>query len=207
MVTNKSLKSSLKEQVKNTVRIVLVIFTLSGLSALLLFLCSLFLSWLFFRKFTPLFFLACSLVLFVFFLDLALYLTKHRGAGLLFFILFSIFTFNLWDFGIVGTDRILTFIPAGLIFELLFCLLGSKNRSISFPLLSATVISITSIIPISAFLLSARLAGLFPLGLINLILLVFGVSLIASLLTALIWHDLKTRETVIKAEAYLNSLN
>ena len=152
----------------------------------------------------PTLLLIVSLTLFCFGLNFLIRITNKIGSSLVFFLTYSVLTFNIPDLGIIGWKKVLTFIIAGIIFELIVLLLKKK---IKLKTLLGTVISITLLPFIAALLISSRLAITFPEGLINLILISFVVSLVSTSIYIIIWHFIKVKKPLIKLKSYLGSLN
>ena len=148
--------------------------------------------------------LIVSLTLFCLGLNVLIRIVNKLGSSLLFFLTYSILTFNISDFGIIGLKKTLTFIIAGLIFELIIVLLKKK---IELKVFIGTIISVTSLPLISALLISSSLALTLPEGLIDLILISFITSLITTSVYTLIWHFIKVKKPFIKLKSYLGSLN
>ena len=153
---------------------------------------------------SPTILLIVSLTLFCLGLNFLIRIVNKIGSSLLFFLTYSILTFNAPDFGIIGLKKILTFVIAGFVFELIIILL---KKRIELKVFIGTIVSITSLPLISALLISSSLALTLPEGLINLILIYLITSLIITLIYAVIWHFIKVRKPIIKLRSYLGSLN
>jgi len=148
--------------------------------------------------------LIISMLLLVFGMNFLVYVTKKSGTATIFYTLVALFTFWLPDIGILGWKKVLTFFLAGIIFELIFLYLKLNFHSIPLDMVVGTTISITSISIISSFLISAKLAGTFPLALINFILLSFSIGLFSSVIFIIIWHNLKRIKHIIQLQVYLS---
>ena len=72
-------------------------------------------------------------------------------------------------------------------------------------LIIGTSISTGSLIIITALFLSSGLVRSFPLELLNLILLAFGLGIIASTLFFVLWHYFKNTKFIILLESYFLS--
>lgn len=156
--------------------------------------------------FDPSLVLIISLFLLVLGMNLVVYLAKKSGTAVIFYLFTSFFTFSIGDIGILGWKKILAFVIAGILFEIIFLLLKLEIHSLPLDMIIGTSLSIASLPLVSAFLLSAGLASSFPLALINLIVLAFAVGLIASVITFLLWRKVKHTKVIIRLESYLMSL-
>lgn len=139
-------------------------------------------------------------------MNCCVYLLKKTSIATLFYVLVAALTFWLNDIGVVGGNKILTFLLAGLLFEILFLFLKVKVHNIPIDMIIGTSISTAGIVIITAFILSPDLAWSFPLELLNLVLLAFAIGIIASMSAFLLWHQVEHTKFIIRLESYLMSL-
>jgi len=152
----------------------------------------------------PTMLLVVSLGMFCFALNFLIRVTNKIGIAVLFFFTYSLLTFNVPDVGVIGFRKVLTFIIAGLLLEIIIFLLKKRMKLKTF---IGTVIAITALPMIAALLISASLTITFPEGLINLILVCLITSVVSTLLYIVIWHIIKVKKPLIKLKSYLGSLN
>ena len=150
--------------------------------------------------------LLVSLALLVVALNLTVYICKKSGVVLLLFVFVSVLTFVLEDVGVVGWKKVVTFLLAALIFELVFLYLKAHLHAVPLDMIIGSTLSAGSIPLISAFLLSVHLASSFPLELLNLILVAFAVGLASAVITFLLWLHIQRTKPILKLESFLNDL-
>jgi len=180
---------------KIRVKELIFIASLAVITALLLFISSFIFN-------PPLLFIV-SLSILALGMNFLVYLIKKTGIATLFYLFTSIFTFYLQDIGVISWEKIITFLLAGILFEVVFLILKLEIHSLPLDMIIGTSISTASVPLIGAFLLSAGLASSFPLALINLIILAFAVGLGASVITFIIWYNVRNTKFIIKLESYL----
>ncbi|PIN74137.1 hypothetical protein COV20_00805 [Candidatus Woesearchaeota archaeon CG10_big_fil_rev_8_21_14_0_10_45_16] len=151
--------------------------------------------------------LILSLALLIIGMNLSVYLIKKAGVAVIFSLLTGIFTFFLNDIGVLGWQKIITFLVSGLLFELIFLLLKIRVHDVPLELIIGSSLSAVTVVLVSAFLLSSSLARSFPLELLNLLLLAFVVGLFSSVLFFLFWQAVEQSKLILKLESYLMSLN
>ena len=129
---------------------------------------------------------------------------KYVGSVGLFFVSYSVLTIAVYDFGVVGIKRLLAFLIAGSIFEIISFFLRKKLKLKSF---FGTIVSITILPLIAASLISWDLAKTLPNELLSMILIAFLVSGVVSTISIVVWHFVKVLKPVIKLKTYLGNLN
>ncbi|MBI4151218.1 hypothetical protein HY492_03765 [Candidatus Woesearchaeota archaeon] len=139
-------------------------------------------------------------------MNLCTRITKRIGAATLFFLLSALLTFGLSDTGATGWQKLVSYLLAGIVFELAFLLLNLNIGSVWLAMALGTGIAIASIPLSTAFLLSRTLATSFPLELLNLIAIAGTVGIVASALSAIAWHWCALTKPVLRLEARLLSL-
>jgi hypothetical protein len=129
-----------------------------------------------------------SLGVFMMFVSFCVNLFKKFGIGFLFFVFSGFISYRVNDFGVIGIDKMLVFIFAGVLFEVVFLLFRLEVKNIPLDVVLASSLSAASI----PFFIELVLVKGFILGLvnalINLVLLSFLVGLVGSVIGFLIWY-------------------
>ena len=182
------------------IRVKQLLFTLfiAAIASLLIYLAD------YFLPPTPL--LIVSLFLLTIGMNLAVYMLKRFGIATIFMFFTAMLTFSLAEVGLYGWNKVLTYVLAAVLFELIYLIFKVEIASLPVDMIVGTTISFTSIFLISPMLLSQTILLVFTSELVNILILVFAVSLISSTLFALIWGKLATTKKIVKFEAYLASL-
>lgn len=147
-----------------------------------------------------------SLLILVLGANFLISLTRKLGLALLFYVLLAAFTWNVFDTGALGWEKILVYFLAGLVLELAYLFLKIKIDFLPLDLIAGTSLSLGSLPLITAFIISAPLARQFPLALINLAILSFAVGMAAATLFSLAWSRLDRTKKILKFKSYLRSL-
>jgi hypothetical protein len=153
---------------------------------------------------SPIMLLIVSSAVFCFGINFIVKNVSRVGVSLLFFFTYALLTINVSELGVIGLKKLFAFMIAGVIFELIILL---TRKIIKFKAFLGTVVSLTFLPFIAALLISPRLAITFPNELINLILVLFIVSLTSSSVYMIIWHFVRVKKPFIKLKSYLGSLN
>ncbi|MFH1377015.1 MAG: hypothetical protein ABIH25_05255 [Candidatus Woesearchaeota archaeon] len=141
-----------------------------------------------------------SLIIITLLMSFAVHLVRKAGSATLFYLIGSIITLNVNDIGITGLDKVIVFLFAGIIFELIFLIFKIEIKNIQIDIIAGTAIS-TAFIPIlMVIILSITTALNMSTSAINLILLSFFIGIIGSIISFIIWYNLKTTKLVLKFE-------
>jgi hypothetical protein len=151
----------------------------------------------------PLFILSMSMLALG--VNLIVYLTKKFGLALIFLASIATVTWNVLDTGALGMDKVLVYLFAGIVFELIHLIVKFEVDLLPLDVLVATSVSCATLPLITAFILSVPIASKFPLALINLVLLSFAVGLGVSILFFFVWSRLDKKK-MLKFRFYLRSL-
>ena len=109
-------------------------------------------------------------------------------------------TSRLHDFGVLGGERIISFIIVGLLFELVFLVLKLEVKHIQLDIVLGTAVAAASL-PLSAgMLLSSALAIEMISRIINMMIFSFFVGMAGALLSFLLWYYLRTAKLVLRFE-------
>jgi len=118
-------------------------------------------------------------------------LVNKTGTAVIFFGAGSFFTSFLDNIGPVGSDKVLVFLIAAVVFELIFLVLKLEIRNLQFDIILGTALSAAVIPFASALIISTSVALTMLSSLINLVLLSFFIGLIGALIAAFIWYELR----------------
>ena len=150
--------------------------------------------------------LIVSLFLLTIGMNLCVYMLRRFGIATIFMFFIAMLTFNISELGFYGWNKVLTYVIAIVIFEIIYLIFKIEISSLPLDMIFGTAISLTSIFLISPMLLSQTLLLIFTTELINLLIMTFATSIISSTIFALIWGKLASTKKIVKFEAYLSSL-
>ena len=139
-------------------------------------------------------------------MNLCVYMLRRFGIATIFMFFIAMLTFNISELGFYGWNKVLTYVIAIVIFEIIYLIFKIEISSLPLDMIFGTAISLTSIFLISPMLLSQTLLLIFTTELINLLIMTFATSIISSTIFALIWGKLASTKKIVKFEAYLSSL-
>ena len=148
-------------------RIISFVFLVSSIISLFLLVNSL--------LFTDSLLFSMALILIIIGLNFVVYIVKKPGTATLFLFFVGVETFFINDIGVLGWKKIVVFVLASLLFELIFLILNLQASKFKLEVVFASTLAITNLPLITALFLSPRLASTFPPALINLILIAFFV--------------------------------
>jgi len=182
------------------IRIKQLIFTLfvAAITSLFIYLADYFLP--------PVPLLIVSLFLLTIGMNLCVYMLRRFGIATIFMFFIAMLTFNISELGFYGWNKVLTYVIAIVVFEVIYLIFKIEISSLPLDMIFGTAISLTSIFLISPMLLSQTLLLIFTTELINLLIMTFATSIISSIIFALIWGKLASTKKIVKFEAYLSSL-
>jgi len=141
-----------------------------------------------------------SLLIITILMSFTAHLVRKAGSVTIFYFIGALFTSNLNNLGITGINKIIVFVIAGIVFELVFLILKIEIKNIKIDIISGVAIS-SAIIPLMiAFLLSPEAALNMIIPIFNLVLLSFFIGIIGSIISFLIWYHLKTTKLILKFE-------
>ena len=182
------------------IRIKQLIFTLfvAAITSLFIYLANYFLP--------PVPLLIVSLFLLTIGMNLCVYMLRRFGIATIFMFFIAMLTFNISELGFYGWNKVLTYVIAIVVFEVIYLIFKIEISSLPLDMIFGTAISLTSIFLISPMLLSQTLLLIFTTELINLLIMTFATSIISSTIFALIWGKLASTKKIVKFEAYLSSL-
>ncbi|MBT5342174.1 hypothetical protein HOL59_01175 [Candidatus Woesearchaeota archaeon] len=150
--------------------------------------------------------LIVSLFLLTIGMNLCVYMLRRFGIATIFMFFIAMLTFNISELGFYGWNKVLTYVIAIVVFEVIYLIFKIEISSLPLDMIFGTAISLTSIFLISPMLLSQTLLLVFTTELINLLIMTFATSIISSTIFALIWGKLASTKKIVKFEAYLSSL-
>ncbi len=141
-----------------------------------------------------------SLLVLVLLMSFTIHLIRKAGSATFFYAVAGLMTYSTNDFGVIGLEKVIAFIIAGLIFELVFLLLRLELKSIQIDIIFGSGLSAASIPFFTAFFVSLNsLLTLFN-QVLNLMLLAFFVGIAGSVISFLIWYNLRTTKLVLEYE-------
>ncbi len=141
-----------------------------------------------------------SLGLLIFFMSFIVHLVRKAGSALLFFLFCSAFGYWLNDFGVIGLNKIILFLIAGFVFELMYLLFKLEFHNVQMDIIIGSSLSALSIPVVFSLILSMDIALNMLYSFFNLVLLSFFVGVAASVCSFLFWYKVKTSKFVLKFE-------
>ena len=123
------------------IRVKQLLFTLfiAAIASLLIYLAD------YFLPPTPL--LIVSLFLLTIGMNLAVYMLKRFGIATIFMFFTAMLTFSLAEVGLYGWNKVLTYVLAAVLFELIYLIFKVEIASLPVDMIVGTTISFTSIFP------------------------------------------------------------
>ena len=95
-----------------------------------------------------------SLLFLTMVMSLIVHFVRKAGTSTLFYFFSALFTYNINNFGIIGSDKLIVFLLAGVLFEILFLIFRLEIRNIQIDIVLGTAFSSMSIPLIIGLLLS-----------------------------------------------------
>jgi hypothetical protein len=138
--------------------------------------------------------------------NLLIYISRKSSMVLLFYVLVSFLTFGLDDFGVTGWRKLMVFLIAGIVFEIIYLTLKLRIHNVSLDMVVGSTLAMMSIPLLVALFISPNLVFTFPEALINLILLGFTFGLISSVITSIVWHFIRANKFILDLETKLMTL-
>jgi len=145
-----------------------------------------------------------NLLVLIFLMSFIVYLVRKAGSATLFFLISGLISYGVNDFGVTGFSKVLLFVLAGIIFELVFLIFKLEIKNVQVDVVLGSGISSASIPFLMGIMLSSGVVVNMGVAMLNLILLSFFVGVIGSVLSFLLWYKLKTSKMVLKFE-YMQS--
>ena len=139
-----------------------------------------------------------SLFITTMFMTFTALLIRKFGAVTLFYLFGSIFTISINNLGGLGLYKVPILLVAGIIFELFFLLLKIKIKNIPLNVVLGAAFSNFSI-PFTMLLFVAATRELLPF-VWNFALMTFIIGVMGSIITFLIWYNIKGLKPIIKFE-------
>jgi len=150
--------------------------------------------------FSPLVSYIASLAFLIAFVTFTLLLVKKVGTATLLLVIAALFTNGVGDIGPTGIYKIMTFLVAGLVFEAIFLVLKLEYKSVPIDIVASSAIAAAIIPIVVGMLLSLGIAIDQLTTMINLVLLSLFIGILSSLLTYLLWYNVRTIKFIIKLE-------
>jgi hypothetical protein len=139
-------------------------------------------------------------------LDLLVYLYKKSFVAMIFLTSYGVMSFNFLDFGVIGFDKVIGLFLVSIIFELIFLVWKLNVYGIYVDVVLASSVMMLFFPLLNALLVSFDVVYSFPVKLINLMLVSFGSSLLASGVSYIIWRSVMGEKFMLKFRAYLRRL-
>lgn len=139
-----------------------------------------------------------SLFVTTMFMTFTAFLIRRLGAVTLFYLFGALITININNLGGLGFYKVPILLIAGIIFELFFLLLKIKIKNIPLDVVLGAAFSNFSI-PFTMLLLVPATKELLPF-VWNFALMAFIIGIMASIVTFLIWYNIKNLKPIIKFE-------
>jgi len=141
-----------------------------------------------------------SLFLLIFISTFTVLLIKKAGAITLFYVISALITYNVGNIGPIGIYKLITFVSAGIIFELIFLLLKLEVRAIPLDIVVSASISAAAIPIVTGVILSFGVVVSMVTSFINVTLLSLFVGLASSVLLFIIWQTIKHSKFIVRLE-------
>ncbi|MEK6903447.1 MAG: hypothetical protein AABW64_02260 [Nanoarchaeota archaeon] len=133
-------------------------------------------------------------------MSFTVHLVRKAGSATLFYVIGAIFTYSINDIGHTGISKVITFLIAGILFELIFLIFKLEMKRIQLDIVAATAISAATIPLTTGFLLSFNVTLHMISSIINLMLVSFFVGLAGAVISFLAWHHVRTTKMILKYE-------
>lgn len=182
-----AIESFKKFRIKDT-----IIILLAGIWALSAFLIN--------KYFDPQYSYMFSLLIAIFLMTFTVYLVRKAGSAMLFFVLGSVISYNLNDIGATGFNKLIVFLIAGIIFEVLFLIFKIEIKNIPMDIILGAVFSAASIPITTSLLLSLEVSIKMIYSLGNMVLISMFIAVMGSILSFLLWYKLRTTKFVLRFE-------
>ena len=131
-------------------------------------------------------------------LSFAVQITRKAGTGLLFMGVSSILTSHIGDIGVVGFQKFIMFILAGIVFEAVFLILKLEVKDIQLDILGGTAIAGMMIPLFMGLIISSALAWQLINGLLNMMITSFFIGVIGYVVSFMFWHAFRRRKFMVK---------
>ena len=136
----------------------------------------------------------------VIFMTFVVFLIGKAGSAVLFYFFIALISFHVPLLGIMGVNKLITLVVAGIVFELVFLILKIELKNIPLDVVIGAAFS-NAVIPIVASLLvSFVVVRQLLFDFLNLVLLYFIIGIAGSVISFLIWYRLKTTKMMIRFE-------
>ncbi len=152
------------------------------------------------RNLGPQFSYIFSLALATFLMSFTAHFIRKAGSATLFYVFGGLFAFSINDLGVIGINKVLMLGSAGVVFEIVFLIFKIEVKNIQFDIITGTALSAASIPVTMAFMLSTEVAINMIASFINLTLLSFLVGVAGSVLSFMLWHQMRTTKMVLRFE-------
>ena len=130
-------------------------------------------------------------------------LIQKSGTFLLFYAVIGVLTVGMADVGVTGIQKILVYLIAALVYEVVFLFLKVHVHFLPVDVVLGAAIS-AMIIPFFAALLIAGFV--IPLQVVNLMLLAFVAAFCGSIVVCVIWHYVKNIVLFVELDMYLKGI-
>jgi hypothetical protein len=152
------------------------------------------------KNFTPQTAYILSLLTLTVLMSSIIHLVRKAGSATLFYLISSILTYQSINLGINGINKIIILTFIGILFELIYLILKLEFKNLQLDIILGTAIS-TMLLPL-IISLSFSVYSTFSLfsQLLNLMLLSFFIGALASVISFLLWYELRTKKFIIKFE-------
>lgn len=127
-------------------------------------------------------------------------LIKKAGVATLFYAVGGILTYRINDLGVVGIDKLIVLVVAGIIFEIFFLILKIEVKNLPVDVVIGTALSSATIPLTIGFLISVSAAMNMAASMVNLALLSLLIGVIGSILSFLTWHNARTNKFFLRFE-------
>jgi len=141
-----------------------------------------------------------SLLALIFLMSFIVHLVRKAGSATLFFVISGLVSNGIDDIGIVGVNKLIVFVVAGIVFELIFLIFKIEIKNVQIDIISGSGFS-AAIIPITTGALLSYNAMMNTISsMINMVLLSFFVGIISAVVSFLVWYHLKGTKLVLRYE-------
>ncbi len=150
-------------------------------------------------SYTLIFSLGITIVL----MNLLMYVISKSGTALFYYTLVAFFTMNIHDIGITGYDKVIAFVIAVLVFEVVFLILKLHLHNVPADMILGSSLFGPALMFAAAFILST-IDLIMGIGFINMLLLSFGVTLGSSVIAFLLWYHIARAKPIVKFRNYIS---
>jgi hypothetical protein len=131
---------------------------------------------------------------------LGTYIIRKAGTATAIYTLTGLFTISMNGMSVSGATKVIAFIIAGILFELIFLIIKIEVHNVAIDIITAAAISAASIPLTSALLVSPTLSREMITALTNQTVVAFLIGALGAVVAGIVWHRIKTTRWILRFE-------